>query len=244
MILRQSLQNLTALGLALALSTTPLAADQKDSAVFDISIRGISAAILSVSGASTGKSYAAAGTLKSSGILGFLKKIRYDAQVSGHIARGRFTPSRYVELADTGKRRSEAAMAYRGGVPQLKSYNPPRAPRADDISPATQGGTVDPLTALYAVLRDVPEAEACKLKVYLFDGRRRSQVVLSTPQAGDAGIACKGEYRRLEGFSPQDMAEKSRFAFTLTYGPAGAGMLHVTEISMDTLYGKGRMIRR
>lgn len=241
---RQSLQNLTALSLAASLCAAPVAADQKDSAVFDISIRGISAATLSVSGASTATSYAASGTLKSSGILGFLKKIRYDAQVSGSLAKGHFSPRRYLEKADTGKRQSEAVMTYKGGVPQVKSYTPPRDPRPDDISPATQGGTVDPLTALYAVLRDVPQDRACKLKVFLFDGRRRSQVVLSAGQAVDGGVTCKGEYRRLEGFSAEDMAEKTRFPFALTYGPAATGMLHVTEISMDTLYGKGRMIRR
>jgi hypothetical protein len=222
----------------------PACADQKDAAVFDISIRGITAATLQFGGSIKGRSYAAAGVLKSSGILGILKRIRYDASVAGSVAKGRFTPARYVEKADTGKRQSEAVMAYRAGVPQVKSYNPPRPAGQDGIDPATQGGTVDPLTALYAALRDVPVAEACTLKVFLFDGRRRSQVVLTAPKAEGETITCRGEYRRLEGFSPDDMAEKSRFPFTLTYVPAGDGMVHVGEISMDTLYGKGRMIRR
>lgn len=222
----------------------PSHADQQDAAVFDISIRGVSAATLSVSGAVKGKSYVASGVLKSSGILGMLKRIRYDASVSGMLSNGRFTPARYVEKADTGKRKSAAVMAYRRGVPQVKSYTPPRPPAQGDIDPVTQGGTVDPLTTLYAVLRDVPTAEACKLRVFLFDGRRRSQVVLSAPKAEGESITCRGEYRRLEGFSAEDMAEKSRFPFALTYSDAGNGMVHVTEISLDTLYGKGRMIRR
>ncbi len=222
----------------------PALADQQDAAVFDISIRGVSAATLSISGAVNGKSYAASGVLKSSGILGMLKRIRYDASVSGTLTKGRFTPARYVEKANTGKRQSEAVMAYRRGVPQVKSYMPPRPPAKGDIDPATQGGTVDPLTALYAVLRDVPMAEACNLKVFLFDGRRRSQVVLRAPKAEGGTVTCKGEYRRLEGFSAKDMAEKSRFPFGLTYSSAGDGMVRVTEISLDTLYGKGRMIRR
>lgn len=222
----------------------PSQADQQDAAVFDISIRGVSAATLSISGAVKGKAYAASGVLKSSGILGMLKRIRYDASVSGTLSNGRFTPARYEEKADTGKRKSESVMAYRRGVPQVKSYIPPRPPAKGDIDPATQGGTVDPLTALYAVLRDVPAAEACKLRVFLFDGRRRSQVVLTAPKTEGGNITCRGEYRRLEGFSADDMAEKSRFPFALTYADAGNGMVHVTEISLDTLYGKGRMIRR
>ena len=235
---------LTTAALALCLLAQPLAADQTDVAVFDISIRGITAATLTLGGAIKANGYAASGTLKSSGILGLLKKIRYDAKANGTVTNGRFTPSRYTETADTGKRQSEAVMAYKRGVPQVKSYQPPRPPRPDDIAPATQSGTVDPLSALYAVLRDVPAAEACKLRVFLFDGRRRSQVVLASPQASGDGVTCRGEYRRLDGFSPEDLAEKSRFAFALTYGPAAKGWVHVTEISMDTLYGQGRMIRR
>lgn len=230
--------------LALALIAPVARADQIDAAVFDISIRGFSAATLTISGAQKGQSYAASGVLKSSGLLGFLKKIRYDADVTGSLSKGRLVPARYHEKADTGKRQSDALMAYKNGVPQVKAYSPPRPPQKGDIDPASQGGTVDPLTALYAVLRDVPEGEACKLKVFLFDGRRRSQVVLTAPQTKDGTLTCRGEYRRLEGFSAEDMAEKVRFPFTLTYRPAGPGMVHVTDISMDTLYGKGWMIRR
>jgi hypothetical protein len=211
---------------------------------FDISIKGLNAARLLIEGQGEGETYAAGGFLRSSGLLGWVKKIRYDASVAGKVKDGRYVPARYTEKADTGKRQSEAVMAYRAGVPQVKTYNPPRPPRQGDIDPATQGGTVDPLTALFAVLRKLPEAEACDLKLTLFDGRRRSQVTLGQPDRSGDGITCQGEYRRLEGFSPEDMAEKSRFPFTLTYAPAGEGMVQVEEVAMDTLYGKGRMIRR
>lgn len=230
--------------LTFALAAPAAHADQTDAAVFDISIRGIPTTTLSISGAVKGQNYAASGVLKSSGLLGFLKKIRYDADVSGTLSNGRFVPDRYHEKADTGKRQSDALMAYKGGVPQVKAYSPPRPPQQGDIDPASQGGTVDPLTALYAVLRDVPLTEACALKVFLFDGRRRSQVVLTSPQTTGEQITCQGEYRRLEGFSDKDMAEKTRFPFALTYQGAGPGMVRVVEISIDTLYGKGRMIRR
>ena len=219
----------------------PVAAETLE---FDISIKGLTAARLLIEGSADGQGYKAGGFLKSAGLLGWVKKIRYDASVAGRIKAGRYVPQRYSEKADTGKRQSEAVMAYKAGVPQVKSYNPPRPPRAEDINPATQGGTVDPLTALFAVLRTVPEAEACTARLVMFDGRRRSQVVLTAPERTGDGITCKGEYRRLEGFSPEDMAEKSRFPFTLTYRAAGEGLVRVEEVSMDTLYGKGRMIRR
>ncbi|MFO1173745.1 MAG: DUF3108 domain-containing protein [Paracoccaceae bacterium] len=221
------------------------AAGIRTDAGFSISIHGFTAARLDLRGWSDDQTYDVAGTLASAGLLGWVKHIRYDATARGRIVAAGPVPSRYTENADTGKRQSQAVMAYRGGVPQVKSYNPPRPPRVEDIDPATQGGTVDPLTALYMVLRDMPAAQACNLHLTLFDGRRRSQVVLGPPATDDQGrIACDGEYRRLQGFTPEDMAEKSRFPFRLTYEDAGGGLVHVTEISMDTLYGKGRMIRR
>ncbi|WP_347311063.1 DUF3108 domain-containing protein [Defluviimonas sp. SAOS-178_SWC] len=230
--------------LLLAVAAGSAVADQKDSAVFDLTLKGIHAGTLSISGAIEGRSYAVSGVLKSGGLVALVRKIRYDARAYGTVADGRFTPSRYEEDADTGKRQSQSVMDYKAGVPQVKVYNPPKSPRPGDVDAATQGGTIDPLTALYAALRDVPAAEACNQTLALFDGRRKSQVVLSDPRPVNGGTACAGEYRRLEGFSEREMADKSRFPFTMTYATTGDGRLRVTEISMDTIYGKGRLKRR
>lgn len=219
-------------------------ADQTDSAVFDLQLKGIRAGQLTLNGKIEGRDYAVNGVLKSTGILAVIKKIRYDATAFGRYSDGRFTPARYQERADTGSRQSESLMDYRSGVPQVKVYNPPRDNKPGDVDPATQGGTVDPLTALYAAFRDVPEGEACTLRTFMFDGKRRSQVVLADPQKSDGKVTCAGEYRRLEGFSAKDMAKKTRFPFRLTYEPAGDGMLRVAHVSMDTLYGKGELKRR
>ena len=235
---------LAPLAIALVLAAGSAGADQKDGAVFDLTLKGIHAGTLSISGAIEGRSYAASGVLESGGLVALVRKVRYDARVYGTVSGDRFTPSRYEEDADTGKRQSQSVMDYKAGVPQVKVYNPPKSPRPDDVDPATQGGTVDPLTALYATLRDVPKAEACNRKLALFDGRRRSQVVLSAPKPANGGLVCTGEYRRLEGFSEKEMAEKSRFPFTMTLAPIGDDRMRVTEISMDTIYGKGRLKRR
>jgi hypothetical protein len=230
---------------ALALSLpAAAAAAQQERAVFDLSLRGISAGRLTVEGKVEGNRYSATGTLQSGGILGALKKVRYDAAVLGGISGSRFSPARYTEQADTGKRQSEVVMTYKAGVPGVETYKPPRQPRDYDIDPARQQGTVDPMTALFAVLRDTPAADACTARLVLFDGRRRTQVALAPAGTKGDKITCAGEYRRLEGFSPDDMQEKTRFPFTLTYAPAGNGTLRVVEVSMDTLYGKGALKRR
>ena len=221
-----------------------LPAHAEDPVVFDLSIRGIRAGILSFSGQATDGRYAVSGRLESAGLVGLVRQVRYDGQAEGSLQQGRYTPARYREQADTGRRQSESVMEYRRGIPQVKVYNPPRDLGSDGIDPATQGGTVDPLTALFATLRDVVPGEECNRTLTMFDGKRRSQLVLGTPAAVEGGLACPGEYRRLAGFSADDMAEKSRFPFTVRLVPGTSGLMQVEEVTMESIYGNARLKRR
>ncbi len=229
------------LGLVFACATAAAAADQ---VVFDLDIRGVRAGTLSFAGEAGGGRYAVTGRLESAGLVGLLRRVRFDGQAQGVLKAGRFTPARYAETADTGKRQSRSVMEYRRGVPLVKAYDPPRAAGDGGLDPAMQRGTVDPLTAMYAALRDVPAGQECNLTLTLFDGKRRSQVALGAPRATDDGVTCPGEYRRLDGFSAEDMAEKTRFPFALRLEPRDGGLMQVTEITMESLYGKARLKRR
>ncbi len=230
-----------AVGLMFGLAPAQAAQDQ---ATFDLILKGIRAGSLSFSAVQDGANYTVTGQLKTTGLLSLLRKIRYDASANGTVTGTRYVPATYTENADTGKRRSQAVMAYKAGVPQVKSYNPPRAPKAFDVDPATMGGTVDPLTALYATLRTVAAGEECKVSITLFDGRRQSQVTTGERQEAGEQVVCQGEYRRLAGYSAEDLAEKTRFPFSVIYSPTADGMMAVTEVSMDSLYGKARLVRQ
>ncbi|MCC6007542.1 MAG: DUF3108 domain-containing protein, partial [Rhodobacteraceae bacterium] len=143
----------------------------------------------------------------------------------------------------TGSRVSEAVMEFRSGVPQLKEYSPPRTPRPGDVDPRTQRGTIDPMTAFYKVLRDVPRENLCNLDFFMFDGARRSQIVLSEPRPNARGIDCTGEYVRVAGFSETEMADRVRFPFTLTYVENGAGTWRLEEIRAMSTFGPARLRR-
>lgn len=230
--------------LAGLLAGGPAMADQTDKASFSLSLRGITAGALTVNGSISGGRYTAEGVFQSAGIVGAVKKIRYDARSKGTFRASKFTPATYWEKADTPGRKSEVTMGYSGGVPQGMTYNPPKEAAVQKVKLSSQGGSYDPLTALYAVLRDVPAAEACKAAFNTFDGKRAAKVTLSKPKTSGDTITCAGEYRRVAGFSDKDMAEKTRFPFTLVYQKAANGMMRVDEISLDTLYGKGLLKRR
>ena len=210
---------------------------------FDVTLHGLRAATLSFAGEQSGNAYNVTGKLESRGLAAMVRKVRYDARVQGRTKGGKYTPSAYSEKADTGKRKSASVMEYRKGVPQVKSYDPPRAPRPDDLSAAKQGGTVDPLTALYATLRDVDAGQECKVALQMFDGRRRSQIAVSGRKAEGDKITCTGEYRRIAGFSAEDMAEKTRFPFVMTYAPIEGGRMRVMSITTETLFGTAVLSR-
>jgi len=220
-------------------------ADQSDTIRFDVILRGIKAGELRIDGRIEGDSYAASGVMETTGLAAMLRKIRYTATTQGTARDTRFTPARYTETAERGNgHQRDFEIRYSAGTPVSVTSNPPRTPKGRDVDPAAQGGTIDPLTALYAVLRDVAPDQACQLDVKMFDGARRSQVQLSAPTPKGKGVTCAGEYRRLEGFSAREMAEKSRFPFTLTYLPTSDGRLRVVDISTETILGKGHLKRR
>ncbi len=220
------------------LSAGPIWADGSTNAVFNVAIRGITAGTLTVKGTESGGSYQTTGVLQSGGLVGLVRSLKYTAKAKGAVSGNRFSPSRYDENADTGKRKSKTTMTYSGGVPKVVAGS------TGDLNPASQKGTVDPQTAIYAAFRDVNEADVCKLNLQMFDGKRRSQVQLRTPRADGNLIKCDGEYRRLKGFSAEDMAEKTRFPFNLFYAKTSDGRYRVEKVVTQTLYGNATMTRR
>lgn len=233
-----------ALGIGLAGPALPQTARIDDLGVFDLRLRGLTAATLTFSGVQQNGSYAVNGTLKSAGLVSLVRKVSYVAKSRGRVTGQTYTPGSYSESADTGARQSESVITWSGGVPVKIDYKPAREPRPDSVDPATMGGTVDPLTALYATLRDVDPGTECRTNVRMFDGRRASGLSLSEPVKRGNQVVCTGEYRRIKGFSAKDMAEKTRFPFTLTYSPTTGGRMQVTEIALETTFGKATMKRR
>jgi len=230
---------------AALLSLTAATADAQTThtGTFDLKLSGIRTGVVSFSAVEDGRQYSAAARAQSSGLVSLVRNLSYDARATGRITPRGFVPTRYQESADTGERVSRAVMEYVRGVPQVKSYDPPQERRNRDVDPATQGGTVDPMTAIFALLRDVPRAEVCTLDVPVFDGRRASRVSTRGPKAEGDRIVCEGEYRRVAGFSDRQMREKSRFPFSITYAPTG-DRYRVERIAIDTLYGRATLDRR
>lgn len=238
---------LFAAGLCVALfaaTTSTTARAQDDSGRFKLYIGGIPAGELTFSAKNDGNSYQTTGQVRSTGLIGLLAKVSYAAQTRGTVRGGELVPSSYSEQANTGRREQSSSLEYKNGVPQVLKIEPPRAKRDRDVDPKGQKGTLDPLSMIYSVLRDVDQSQACTLDEKMFDGRRLSEMKLWSPQAKGDKIHCSGVYRRLAGFSAKDMEERTDFRFTLSYVAIGDGQYRVDRISAESLFGKAVIKRK
>jgi len=223
---------------------TQVHAQARTDASFTIQIAGITIGSMSLKGVENGTGYSVSAAVDSVGAARVFRRFSYRASSRGNVSGGRFTPVRYAEIADTGRRVSDAILNYSRGVPRIQSYTAPVPANAPTLSPATQGGTLDPLTAMYALLRDQPAATLCNTRVTLFDGRRRSTAVLGPPRQVSGGIACSGEYRRLEGYSPEELARHRAFPMTFVYRQAPSGLMQVARVELQSIYGAAAVVRR
>ena len=230
---------------ALLIAPAMSAAEERESIFFDIRLAGIKAGELQIGARRAEDRYALAGRLESTGLVNMIRRVRYDARAEGRVRPGGLVPSFYEEDTHTGSRESSAVMAFRSGVPQVRETRPPKPPGPLDVDPSTQGGALDPLTALYQVLRTVPEAEMCPERTRIFDGRRATMVTMTRVVDPDDGTRqCDGVYARVAGFSEEDLRERRYFPFKLTYRPLDGGHWRVERLDVTSLYGKARLVRR
>lgn len=229
---------LAAVALALVAHATAAAEMARVSQRYDVIFRGIRAGEASLEAIVTERQYSLAGQLRSTGLLRTLVNIAYIVRTVGRISDNEFLPLRYRELEQKGRTQAETVIEYDGRAPRVTSRTPPRAPGPRDVDPATQTDTVDPGTAVFLALRDVPRAEACRFQVTLFDGVRRSRLVIARPQpAAGGGLSCTGQYQRLAGYEDWELEGGRITQFTAEYVDAGGGLLAVSELRLATRYG-------
>lgn len=226
--------------LSLGVCTPALA----ETGTFDLSLAGIRIGTLTYAGKEANGQYAAKGVVRASPLARAVMDVEIDTESKGRVNGNTYRPT-YFEATEVKNGETLTLVArYSGGVPKVERI-PAKKKRNKHAAPASeQKGTLDSLTTAYAMLRDRPKNLACKLDIDLFDGERRSGIrfAKAEPRRGD-GITCHGEYRRLQGFKPEEMAEKSVWPFTVIYEPAG-DVMRVSEVVVPTTFGNVRMVRR
>lgn len=231
--------------LILVAPTSATAQTLPEGGAFDLVVAGIPAAKLDFSASQQGDGYAVTAGFTSTGLLALMRRVQFTARAEGAVQGDVPRPTRYEARAEAGRRSGEMVMDYVDGIPQVRVDLPPLEPAEWQIDAAMQGGTVDPISALFITLRDVAPGAECNHRFQMFDGRRATELTVGPSRPGEGGaVTCSGEYRRVAGYPPEDMAERTRFPFILTLMPTADGLLRVVEVEMDSLIGKARLIRR
>ncbi|MDV7145461.1 DUF3108 domain-containing protein [Tropicimonas sp. TH_r6] len=236
MQLTKSLSFLIALCLAL-----PATAEQGR---FSVSVAGFGAGTIAYSGSESGGRYKANGQVASSGLARGLYPANITVAVNGSVSGNRYAPATYSEKTVKRGKTKTGTFRFSGGTPRVTKNPPDKNRKSYHANASGQKGTVDPMTAAFAILRDRPADLACNLDISPYDGRERTRIRMDGGTRKGNTLTCPGTYSRVAGFSPKDMAEKVHWPFTVIYKIQSDGTHRVTEVVVPTTLGKVRMRRR
>lgn len=225
---------------ALVLLCTPLAAQEKTSILFDVHLIGAKIGEISIASRQSNGQYAARSRFKTTGLVSALKRMHGDVSVNGRVAANRHMPRQYSEVINDGRRSTDVTVRFGDGAPKLISGDPDS--RAAPADPHQLQGALDPLTALFLILKDQPSNDLCTFRRDIYDGHRHARLSLGNRKPGAESVACSGEYRRIAGYSASDKKE-GRVPFRVLY-KAKAGTMQATRVDIQTKYGKAVLLRR
>ena len=183
----------------------------------------------------SGGTYGVRSRFTSTGAVALLAKVHFEMQ-----ARGRWTsagprPAWFLENVNTGRRQSTAQIDYAGGVPRvtggrLGADTPP-------LRPEHQRDTVDPATAIFRAVAPQAADDLCTLDQPIFDGARRTRLVLGPPRPKGAGLVCRGTLQREDGYSARELARAKSFDLELSYEAGPDGRFHMSTAKVATVFG-------
>ena len=224
----------------LAAFTAPVAVFANDSNASDQQhyiVRGLGVKLGTFTLASqrSGGTYGVRSRFTSTGAVALLAKVYFEMQ-----ARGRWTssdprPAWFLENVNTGQRQSTAQLDYANGVPlvtggRLGSDTPP-------LRPDHQRDTVDPATAMFRAVAPQAADHLCALDQPIFDGARRTRLVLGPPRPKGAGFVCRGALHREDGYSARELARAKSFDLELSYEAGPDGRFHMSTAKVATVFG-------
>ena len=145
------------------------------------------------------------------GAFGFFMRSQQSTTAEGRFVQGRAVP---LHLFGSGVTRGEQRVTqidYVNGQPQVRQLLPPIAGEREPVPQAEQAGTIDPLSAMADLIREVSATGRCDGRVKTFDGRRlgvmdvRTSVVQTlqpTSRSSFAGPALRCDFvgRQTGGF--------------------------------------------
>jgi len=212
-----------------------------EEATFDFYISGIRAGEMTLDIETGDGGYKAASRIEAAGLVGMLVSFYYDGKATGRLnGDGKVVPQRFIANSKSPRAERHTEIDWENGTPTRVSVEPPRKTAPD---PAQQGGTLDPISAGVAILRDAAPDEICDASIDVFDGSRRSRLTLSKPVARDNAFICAGSYSRIEG-EAHTLSSQREYGFEVVFRRNGSGVAQLERIETRTNFGLAVVERR
>lgn len=207
---------------------------------YDVRLLGARVGVMTIAATEKGGYYSARSRFSTAGIVGALRRVNADVAVQGRVAGDSLKPRDYSEEINDGSRFTNVKVQFSPGTPKLVEGD--AGSDAPPARPASLSDAIDPLTTLYAALRDQPRDGICRLEADVFDGHRLARFALTQPQPQGDTVTCNGFYRRLEGYE-KDGKEDRNVPISVDYEPAGQQM-RAARVRVETKYGLAVMQRQ
>ncbi len=145
------------------------------------------------------------------GTLALAFKGQSDSIAEGVFEAGHPKPRRYFSYGTLGGMQRVTQIDYPGHEPRVRQMVPPDEDERDPVPETQQAGTVDSLSAMAELVRQVNATGRCDGRISTFDGRRLSELAArtgsvqqleATSRSSYSGLAlrCDFEGRQLGGF--------------------------------------------
>ncbi len=117
---------------------------------------------------------------RTTGLLGLFVSSEVSSTVIGRWAGLRPVPERFLSTGSLRGQPRRTVLDYRDGQPEIAVLDPPNDTEREAVSVEAQRGTIDTISALAMLVRQVTETGRCDGTARVYDGRRLSQITART----------------------------------------------------------------
>ncbi len=161
-------------------------------------------------------------TMRTAGMINWLSHMDSDSTVRGHFTAAGVDPTQFDSTGTTRGAARAMHILYEAGAPTIVQQEPAVDDARTQVPSSDSAGTIDTLSAIALLVRQVAERGTCDGAVRLFDGRRVTALTAHT--AGYETLSLSGKTRfngralrcdfdgvRVAGFvKTDDMAQQRR----------------------------------
>ena len=201
---------------ALLPSVRPAAAAEPTRAHYEAYAGGLNVLRMDADFTITAQDYRVHTVLRTAGTLSAVMRAEQDTTVQGRFVGNRPQPARFYSYGHSRGRQRVTQVDYPAGQPDIRQLIPPaEGDEREPVPPEQQRNTVDTLSAMAQLIRQVGSTGRCEGKVMTFDGRRLAElsartagqeVLEPTSRSSFSGPALRCDFvgRQIAGFKKDE----------------------------------------